>query len=482
MQMLPEQLVNLYVRKCLSLFSARDFEKTMKKMGVRASAEEYEFFLDTHPSIFALTNGMYITRAGIFTDKFFSIKPTKKELAQKVLVPGHRCMPFADPEELPQLLNFFYNGKELGKKVVEFDSGTAESFFFLAGEEFSPQFIVSDPANKGITLNDNEAVLPPYVNITSVDISQIIDENDFKYGDRFLCRVTNWDEKKIEIIPLVRSSEQKMQIRAEDLGRQSWNDDFENSLLENFQRVGPCSGIEEQLALVFLENAQKLCVPDCGSVEECILHSDKIGLEQYGIETRLWKKGEEVPAIGNWNDFHVEHDDEFGDSELFFKDDFYVADFLLDAFIKNEFAKKRYDLEGVFRKLIPDASVFSDTAVRQIKNRIRSRFSEIEKTYNSFADFSLADIRSFALDLFQSVSELIFKIDYATADLQDYPQQELVTISQIYSHVLHIIEHVELHPDGALEEKDELMMSIDGMKYNYDCIHDSINNIINKNF
>lgn len=480
--MLPEQLANLYVRRCLSLFSVRDFESSMKKMGVRANATECEFFLDTHPSIFALTNGMYITRAGIFTNQYFSIKPTKKELAQKVLVPGHRCMPFADPEELPQFLNFFYNGKKLDKRVVEFDSGTAENFFFLAGEEFSPQFIVSDPANKGMVLSDNEAVLPPLVNLTSVDISQIIDETDFKYGDRFLCRVTNWDEKEIEITPLVRTSAQKMQIRAEDLGRQSWNDNLENLLLENFQRAGPCNGIEEQLALVFLENVQSLCVADCGSVEECILHSAKIGLEQYGIETRLWKKGESVPAIGNWNNFYVEQEDDKFVGELFSKEDFYVANFLLDAFIKNEFAQKNYDLDVVLKKLIPDTSVFTDNALRQIKNRIHSRYSVIEKTYNRFADFSLVDIRSLALDLFQNVNELIFKIDYAATDLQDYPQQELVTVSQIYSHVLHIIEHLELHPDAALEEKDELMMSIDGMKYNYDCIHDSINNIIKKSF
>lgn len=479
MRMMPDQIVNLYVRRCVSLFSARDFERTIKKMGVKASFDECEFFLDTHPGVFSLSNGMYITRAGVFTDKFFSIKPCKKELENQVLVAGHRCMPFVDPDELPQMLHFFYRGKELPQKIVEFDGRMAESFFFLAGEEFSPQFIVSDPANEGLSLLDGEDVLPPLVNLTCVDISRILADESFKFGDRFLCSVRNWDANEIEIVPRVRKGESgNFQMRAEDLERQNWYEDLERALLNCFERVGPCGSIEEQLALSFLENMAELAVENCGSVEEYVLQAEKIALEQYGIETRLWRKGESVPAIGAWNSFGEDQPD--AGVSLDYRPEIFLSDFLIDSYIKNEFAKKRYDVEAVFRKLVHEEGFFQKDDLKAIKARLALRFGMMEKSYNEFADFSLVEVRSLALELYERVSGLIFKIDCANAELEEYPQQELVTVSQIYSHVLHIIEHVELFSDGALDERDELLMSLEGMKYNFDCICGVLEEIVKK--
>lgn len=475
-----EQMVDMYLRNCLSLFSAKDFERTLKKMGIRTDITECEFFLDTNPEVFSLTNGMYITRAGIFTGKVFSIKPTRKELEKGVFAAGHRCMPFVDPEELPQFVHFYFNGKELPKKVVEFDSGAAESFFFLAGEEFSPQFIMADPANEGMIITDTDAVLPPVVNLTCVDISELIKESGFRMGDRLLCKVTDWDASIVEIMPLMHGNTHGgMQMRQEDVERQQWYKNLEDALLSSFERAGPCGSIEEQLALVFLENSRSLCVPECGSVEECIIQSDTVGLEQYGIETRIWRYGQDVPAIGSWNNFQTPQQEEKHEIE-YTSADFYVADYLIDAFVKNEFAKKRYNAENVLAGIIPEEFELPEKDMRNLQERVVSHYAMIEKSYNHFADFSIVPVREQALSLYVKVAALIYKIDCAKAELEDYPQQELVTISQIYSHVLRIIEHVELEPDVAEEEREELLMSIDGMLYNYDCIYDQIIDIINK--
>lgn len=467
----------MYLRTCLTLFSAKDFERNLRKLGIRTDVEECEFFLDTNSDVFALTNGLYITRAGVFTGKYFSIKPTKKELAEGVFVAGHRCMPFVDPDELPQMLHFFYKNKELPRKVMEFDSATAESFFFLAGEEFSPQFIVADPANERMIISDAESILPPIVNLTCVDISELINDVGFKNGDRLLCRVVDWDANIIEIVPVTRTVQTGgMRMRQEDLDRQQWHKNLEDILLEQFGRMGPCSSIEEQLALAFLENSYELCIPECGSVEECIIQSESVGLEQYGIETRLWRYGEDVPAIGSWNNF--KQNEEMPVEFEYDSTDFIITDFLIDSFVKNEFAHKRFDVENIVAKILPDDYDLSEEEFAKLKERIARRYKMAEDNYNSFADFSLVAVREQALELYIKVASLVYKIDSSKADLKAYPQQELVTISQIYSHIMRILEHIELNPDSAMEEKEELLMSIDGMSYNFDCIYDQIIDII----
>lgn len=477
MEMFAEQIVETYLRTCLSLFSVKDFQKGLQKIGIPTDENECQLFLETHSSVFALDNEMYITRAGVFTGRPFSFKPTKRELADGVFIPGHRFMPFIDPELLSANLKFFYNGKQLPHKVVEYDNVTAESFFSLMGEEFSPQFILSDPANEGMSIIDNESVLPPTVQLTAVDISKIINDSDFKYGDRILCCVSDWDDGKIELRPLVRTaSENGIQMQAEDMKRLQWNSILEDAMLDSFDRAGPCSSIEEQLALVFLENVPELCVEECGSIEECLMQSDKVALEQYGIETRIWKRGEDVPAIGAWNNFSQSLDGEvlYNDADVF------MTDFLIDAFIKNQIAQKKLDTKKIIEKILPDDFPLTEKDAQKIYEKIYARQKVVQKKYNSFADFAISDVRRQALELYEKVVSLIFKIDSARAELEEYPQQELVTVSQIYSHLLHIIEHLEFMPEDCIDEREELLLSIDGMNYNYDGIYEKLERVIAK--
>lgn len=474
MEISTEQLLEMYLRTCLSLFSVKDFSRSIHKIGVRGGLDECKFYLESNPYVFALANGLYISRAGVFTDKFFSIKPTRKELDKGVFVPGHRCMPFVDPDMETQYLHFFYKGKELPQVVAEFDSVAAESFFFLVGEEFSPQYIMNDPANSGTVMLDADNQLPPVVKLTCVDLSRVIEKSGFKMGDRLLCRVVDWNASIVEVLPLVNKNQGSMRMRQEDVDRQQWFANLEDVFLKNFERIGPCCSIEEQLAYAFLENSNVLCVPECGSVEECIIQSEKIGLEQYGIETRIWRYGYSVPGIGEWNNFQPPQNDSQMDIEV----DFFVPDYLIDAYIKNEFAQKRYDVEKVMNGLLPEDVSITEEDLLDLNERVIEHYAEIKKTYNHFADFAVVGVRAMALGLYEKVASLVVKIDNAKADLQAYPQQELVTVSQIYSHAMRMIEHIEMDPEIAEEERDELVLSIDGMLFNYDCIYNQIVAII----
>src|SRR5574344_158795 len=129
-------LINRFLRTYRNIFSDKDFVRMVVKMGVKTSLEECREYLNTNGSIFTLKGNLYVTRAGAFTNCFFSFKPTRKEVEQNVFAAGGRCMPFVDPEMLPSSLRFLYKGEPLSQEIAEFDSCTAANMYALYGEEF----------------------------------------------------------------------------------------------------------------------------------------------------------------------------------------------------------------------------------------------------------------------------------------------------------------------------------------------------------
>jgi len=441
------------------------------KIGVRASRDECEEYLNTSSCIFALKGGLYITRAGAFTNQFFSFRPTRKEVEQNVFAAGGRCMPFVDPEVLPSTLTFIYRGEALPQRAAEFDSRTAADLFALYGEEFASQYIAADPSNAGMDIAAQDFELPPKVNLTSYSIEPLIKYCGFRFGDRILCRVMNWDLGQIEVMP-VKRNENPMQMRFDDLERQNWYDYLEKVMLSSFDLSGPCGSIEEQLAVVFMDNSRKLCVPECGSVEEFLMQSRKISYESFGVETRLWLRGEEVPAVGKWNE--LPDSDSSDDVDIRLLNDLAVPDYIFDAYIENQLFEKRYDPEEIIRALLQGTVKLTADQHRFFLLHINSRHDILKKSYNWFADFTIGETRRRALALYSEASALVFEIDRSATNLERYPQQELVILSQIFSHVMRILEILELNSGTTSEDIDEILLSLEGMECNFDGISNEL--------
>ncbi|MCK9169285.1 MAG: hypothetical protein M0P01_02605 [Treponema sp.] len=464
MKVQAEVFINRFLRTYRNVFSDKDFSRMLVKMGIRVSHEECEEYLNTSSSIFALKSGLYVTRAGAFTNKYFSFKPSRKEFDQQFFAAGGRCMPFVDPEVLPSTLTFLYKGEVLQQMAAEFDSGTASDMFALYGEEFASQYIAADPVNADIDIAAHDFELPPKVKLTANSLAPLIKYSGFKFGDRLLCRVINWDLGQIEVMP-VKRNENPMQMRSDDLERQNWYDALEKALISSFDLTGPGCSIEEQLAVVFLDNSSRLCTPECGSVEEFLMQSKKIAYESFGVETRLWLNGVDVPAVGKWNE--IPEDSSAEDGEIRLLKDLAIPDYILDAYIQNQLFDKRYDPYEIISVILPDNIRITAEEHKFFLLHINSRHDILKKSYNWFADFTLGEIRKRALALYKEASTLIFEIDRSSTNLERYPQQELVILSQIFSHVMKILEMIVLDSEAAADDVDEILLSLEGMESNF---------------
>ena len=58
--------------------------------------------------------------------------------------------------------------------------------------------------------------------------------------------------------------------------------------------------------------------------------------------------------------------------------------------------------------------------------------------------------------------------------LQDFPQQELVILVQLYSHIARIAEEMEIDPFHDTFPYDEVLLSLDGMEETFEDIGDTL--------
>lgn len=475
MQFSEDLAVDDFLRSRKTPFTLKDFTREMSRKGFSLSQREGEDYLADSPYVSWIEDGKFITRAAAFTGKFFSFTLTPEEAKNKMFVPGSRFIPFVDEMQNPASWTYVYDGKKVPPAVGLFRKETALDMYILYGEEYEVQYIGADPAMSGIDLAACDFELPPQVFLTGCDLSQFIDAG-LKAGDRIVCRVIDWDKGQIEIFPQPRkraNDGEIVQIGDEDRERQAWGDSLEKALIEIFEREGPCATIEEQLAFAFYERIDELCSFNCDSVENFLLRSKKIGLEYFGVETRLWYKGQDVPAVGKWNKNDMKKDP--GDlRNLKFK----IPEYILDSFLRDFKYKKQTDLAVLLDTMFPENFALTADEKQYVLLRIASRHAIISKDYNYFADYPVAEVRSEALKLYQQVCSLVYDVETSSANFDKFPQNELVILSQLFGHINRILESIDSNPDAAIEDKGTLSLSLEGMGYNFEDIEGALRSVI----
>lgn len=466
-----EDLAEKFLRTYVKPFTAKDMKKVLNSIGFSASLEDAEDFLCSSPNVLELEDGWFITHAGAFTGEIFSIVPTAAEARQGVFVPGDRCMPFVESDRISSTLRFYVKGKKVPSKVGVFDSDDAIDMFMLYGEEYAPQYIATDPANKDMDLLSQDFELPNTVRLTGLDLGYLSEKYGYKKGDRILCCVTDWNAGKLNMMVL-HSDETRFDKGEVGEQRIEWFAELEKKLLECFEKRGPMASIEEQLVTVFFENRRSLCVPYCGSMDEFLFkHTGKIGFEHYGVETRLWRKGEEVPAFGKWNSTLAVLNNELTKSISFAEytvssiPEFVYDQIILDALYQKKEDFVKYALDFVCR----DDFSLDDVQLQKIILSLKERYAILQKDYNWFADQLLGPVRKKALELYGSVSSLVRKIDFLGELILNLPGQEVVVLAQLHGHLLRMIETIASDPSSE-ENADALVLSLDGMSWKFEDI------------
>lgn len=456
------RVVGDYLRLKKEIFTSEEFYKHLRSKGVRITKNQATDLLRTSDFVFTLVNNEYITRAGVFIGRWFSFKPSKEEIDKGQIILGHRCIPFINPETTPDSISIVVNNQIIESESAVFSMNLAMDTFALYGEGYVLPFILNDHANDSVPLASVQYNLPTDVKLTSWPLAKISPDVKFEYGDRILCRVINWEDSIVEMF--VQKNDMKQMVVAKSaIEREDWYTYFENGLLNSFDRNGPASSIEEQLAFLYLENQEELCIKNCGSAEEFLKHTKKIGFSSFGVETRIWRNGEDVPYIGDWNRKYS-RDMVMSDMSMTF------SPYILDAFIQDHIYeeskgnKKLESIEELAAKIFPQSLHMSSAERKIVLLNIEKRRDILKKEYNQFLEYPIVAVRKRILDLFSQVSSLLCAIGCSGLKVELFPQQEMIVLSQLFSHIVRLVEEVQNQWTRTQFPIDDVMLSLEGME------------------
>ena len=460
-----------YFSSQLNVFTVEDLYRYLRSKGIRASKQQVVDLLNTSSSVFPLVDEKYITRAGVFTDRFFSFKPTKEEVQKGYVILGHRCMPFINPDTPPDRIKLVSPDYEpIEPEPVVFSMNLAMDVFALYGEGYVIPYILNDLSNTAVSIASLKYNMPSEVTLTAWPLKKLAGGKKFHYGDRLLCKVFDWEQDTVQVSVLYSGS--SATLSAADMEREEWYSNFEKGLLDSFQKTGPATSIEEQLAFLFLENQRDLCTVNCGSAEEFLQHTKKIGFSPYGVESRIWRAGENVPYIGPWNeDFSA--DALFSDMMMIFSPEI-VNCYLKNRLYEIEHLKKKQTIEELCHEIFPPALKMSAAEFKLLLLNIEKCNDIITQTYNQFAEYNIAPVRSRVVALFSSILSLLSAIGNSGLRLKNFPQQELVILTQLFSHAYRIIEEMEDVYSADHFPVDDVCLSLEGMEETFDDIGETL--------
>ena len=471
-------LISQYLRSQYDTFTVKDFYTYLKKNGARVTKLQVSDLLYSSDFVFPLVNQEFITRAGVFTGRWFSFAPSKEEIKKKHIILGHRCMPFVNQEVNPDSYILVSNDKLVESEPESFSMNQALDTFAFFGEGYVIPYIINDKANTSIPLSSVQYNLPVSIDLTSWPLEKLFPGQSVESGDRILCRVVDWNKCVVEV-SLLKNDSSGFVVSANAIRREEWYSTLETALLESFERHGPASSIEEQLSYLFLENQESLCIKNCGSVEEFIVNSKKVKFQPYGLESRLWKVDSDVPYVGNWNS-PMKKDLVMSERAMMF------TPFVVDAFIENllyqqSCGKKTQTLEALVETIFPNVLVMGSGEWNFVLLNLEKRFDILKAGYNSFRDYPVAEIRGRCLELFSQVSRLLCEIGCSEGSADDFPQQELVVLTQLYGHLVRLLEEIENEYTRDSFPADDVTMSLEGMEETFYEICDVLKRAVEAN-
>ena len=477
-----EKAVELYINSQKTPFNTGDILGFLKQLAPHIDFSSYipqiDEIVSMNPDILETENEYYISRQALFLGKYFSIVPDRFELQNSVLIPGCRCIPFANPDFFPSDYVFTYNGKTLPKKVITLQTNDLLTYYKFFGEEFIPHYLSYDKANSNYDFVNNNYELPGRLNVTAVDMSSVYAETGFESGCRLLLKMTGWGPPVFAVEPLIEKKANPFVCSPEDEKRKEWQKKFEESLLKVFNSIGPASSIEEQVAYAFLYAGESLFNRNCSSFWEYFSASQKVELCEYGVETRLWRKNEEISLYDKWMPQEVK--EAVPDVELPMLSAFMnFSQNFIDVFIFDSLYKKETNCASVIKKLFPPETKLSTKDRLFCLLHLERRRAIISRNYNWFADFETGKLRAELLDLYMALFAYIDELDSLGFQGQ-LPQQPLLILSQLFGHVARMLESLVF--PISLNDKDlsGMKLSLEGMQFTFEELQDELSAPIQK--
>lgn len=466
-----EELILQFVRNKLAPFTIPELLKFLGLPANRFRREELsDYLMFNHLAYVEPSTGRgearWLSRSALFTGRQISIAPTRAELAAGVFVIGSRFIPFYDSRHLPSELIFRYQGERIEWTSLECNPDDVYPFYVLFGEEYIPQFLAMDNADNGRRYEDHDYLDPGEITLTVLDMAAMYRDTGFTAGDRLIARVADWSAGLFDLEVYHPSAADVAEDGPDYRDHLRWCSVMENALEQTFAVIGPSSSMEDQLAFAFFLCREELPEARTCSFEDFLLWSDKISLEPYGVETRLWYSGQEIPPHGGWGMTLIQSPSNALEEALVYSG-LPLNTEMLEVYVLDALYQREPDTTALLARLLP-AELDQGEAIRMVvEAEVNTMYRTLSADYNFFADHETGQVRSRFTALHSALMTYIFRLERTGLEPKDLPDQGFVVLGQLMSHTVNAMEHLVSGRELEPSELGSLLASVEGMEESF---------------
>ena len=432
-------------------------------------ALEVASYLDARKIAFKQDNRYWVSRRCCFEPAVFVIAPTRLELLNGILIPGHRCVPFANPLVMPHRYQFIWKGSPVPVTTTEAPPEDLYPYYCIYGEEFAPQYIARDNPENEEAFNSDPYEDPPEVSIHTLDMRGIYRESSFVPGDRFVVRTLDWKSCRFEL-----TKAGKDEWLQADLNK--WLQTAEEGFEDSFALLGPGTSTEEQAAFAYWFGGKRMREVPAYSLEEFFYEkTNRVETAPYGIETRFWFAGKEIPDSKNLQNYTVPPDRTFIE-DILYKKNIPISEFVILSYIRDAFFRNEKEIDQVINRLIPPVVHLEETEWDIIADYISDSMEDFFKSYSPFLDQSAGPVRQRVAELHTAVIDLSARLQKGEIETAWLPRHTFIVLSQIQGHAAALLEDLAFDETPAESEIAAMDNSLDSMIDTYSDIKELINN------
>ena len=372
----------------------------------------------------------YVPRRSYFKGARFRIALTPYERKNRILVPGHRFIPFCNPTVMPFEVQLNYRGELLSTRSITCCVEDMLIYHSLLPPAATAGLLL---AHRQLDSLDPDALAPAaQVEMDVFDLDAVFEHDNISDSDTLLCTVTSWENGCYDVVnsPLLEREFDFASVRR-------WSDTLEQLLIGGFDELGPTTTVSEQLAQALFAGPPFLLTEPGMHFGGFLSWSREVRLRGDSTRTFLWFRDEEPPELFELFDEDVFNDDGDGDGELESLMEFLglsVNEDAYEAFIRDELFSGGNNLDNVVERILTGRPVDFSEEHRQAFIAISAElWDDISADYDRERDAVAGPLRQCVLEIFTDQVKWIRRLDRINVDIADLPQESFVAFSQVAS-------------------------------------------------
>jgi hypothetical protein len=258
-----------------------------------------------------------------------------------------------------------------------------------------------------------------------------------------------------------------------------WLEAAEGGFEDSFALLGPGSSTEEQIAYAYWYGGKRMRDVPAYSLEEFLYKkTDRIETAAYGIETRFWYTGKEIPDSKELEGV-LSLPDRTVLEEILIEKKIPITEYVIQSYVRDALFRKDEDVSHITDRIAPKAIHLSRDERRMLELYIRDALKEYKGSYIDFTEQSMGPIRQRVGELHTAVIELTARLQKGDIDQNWLPRHTFIVLSQIQSHAAGLLEDLDSDdapPESELEAMDN---SLDSMIETYEDIKELIDDALN---